>query len=263
MGANAHHRREPRFFLAPGYRLGEGPGEGPGEGGPATLDPEELTHAIKVQRLAAGHGVVGLDGQGRAQRFVVTAVQRREVLLEPTGEVETQPRPGAPGSKLPHIQLAISLPRPSRVDPMVERLTQLGVAQLQPIVSLHSSSYALKIPPGRARKLDRAVREAMKQCERLWPMEIADPIPLADFLAQDPANPVLCLHPAAHEPLVAALGAWKPGIPVRLAIGPETGFDRRELEKQRLVGLQGHILRIETAAELAAGLASQILANTR
>ena len=246
--------RERRFFLDP-----SAPHDGP------RLAEQELHHALHVNRLGEGDRFWGLDGAGSAQLIEITAASRRDLTLTRLPEKRTAPRAGSPGSDLIHLELGLSLPKPGKAEEMLDRLTQLGVARVQPLIFHHSAEHARKVTPGRTEKMQRASREAMKQCLRLWPMEIAEPMDLESWLVA--STPTIVLDPLASTDLAHDLGAANLEGRLRLLIGPEGGFQAEEVKRAIELGatsarLRGHVLRIETAAELGAGLALQLCEPT-
>ncbi len=242
--------RERRFFLDP-----EAPKNAP------RLAPQELHHALHVNRLGQGDRLWGLDGAGGARLMEIASASRRDLILTPLEETRSSAPAGAAGSQIIHLELGLSLPKPGKAEEMLDRLTQLGVARIQPLIFQHSAEHARKITPGRAEKMQRACREAMKQCLRLWPMEIGDPMALDEWLGIN--TPTVVLDPLADLDLADHLTRPICEDRLRLLVGPEGGLQSAEVERALELGakaalLRGHILRIETAAELGAGLALQL-----
>lgn len=238
----------PRFILS-------GPAR---EGARADLDPEELRHAQRVLRLADGATAWGLDGAGQAWplRAQVGQGKRAELSFWVQGPAHGEAAAGEPGAALPAIELCLAWPRPGREDALLERLTQLGAARLQPLLVQHTG------PEDRAKRSERARRvllQSLKQCQRLWmpellPARTVQEVPKA-------AGRELLLDPRAELGLLQSLGQWSPNRePLRLWIGPEGGFSPEEAEAIAARGagrarLGPHILRIETAAEAALAVA--------
>ncbi len=256
--------RAPRFFVSSGPE------------GTFAMHEDDVHHALHVHRLKVGDPLWGLDGAGQALWMRVIRTSRRHIDLEPDPSIlpQRQVAPGDKGSPLPYIELAVSLPKPKRMEEWLQRLTQLGVARLQPILCRYTPPENREGHEKRSAKWQRFVREAMKQSGRLWPLEIAAPLPLDDWWQRHGGQAVLMHHEAGptwwsllQERREPAAGqdlkpAPKPDLdhqPIRIAIGPEGGFSPEERAGRPTARLSGYVLRTETAAELAAGCALQAL----
>jgi 16S rRNA (uracil1498-N3)-methyltransferase len=149
------------------------------------------------------------------------------------------------------VTLLQCVPRGDRMDFIVQKATELGVARLIPVTSQRSVVRLDERQSETKAAHWRAVAvSACEQCGRNRLPQIDTPRPLIDYLgAADASGPRLVL-----EPDPAAEGA-APRIESRieLAIGPEGGFAPEELEAFRLAGFERvrlgpRILRTETAA---------------
>jgi 16S rRNA (uracil1498-N3)-methyltransferase len=263
---------ERAFFLAPdpswaADRSGAGAGDldGPPRG---LLDPrlsdEEQAHARRVLRLGPGDLLTGLDGLGGRHPLRVARVERGRLVLEPAGAPERDPAPGEPGAPLPWIEVATALPREKRAEALIDQLTQLGLAALTPLSAERTQGPRRELSDGRRRRLERAAREACKQCGRSWLPVLEEPRTTTDWLALRAGGPILLLDPAAGGRLADA-AALEPddgtrARPLSILVGPEGGFTPEEhaaalAAGARAVRLAPHVLRIETAAVAAlAGL---------
>jgi 16S rRNA (uracil1498-N3)-methyltransferase len=235
---------------------------------PVRLDPEDERHALRVLRLGEGDGLVGLDGRGG--RWPLRVRSAGKVLeIEPAGEVEHEPPPGAEGAACPWFELAIAWPRRNRVEDMLGRLVQLGAAGIVPLLASHRGPEAVpEEPPDR---WWRVAHEACKQSRRSWLPEIGStttPVQHAEARAD---SPVALLDPRAGLSFDVWLRSLQPsplGIgtaerPIVLVVGPEGGFDAEErgawLERgATAVCLGPHVLRVETAAEAAMAVAAAV-----
>lgn len=232
----------------------------PGEGRPR-LTAEDERHATRVLRVGPGELLLGADGQGTAWPLRVASVGRAGLDLDVVGEPLAQPRPGSSDSRLPWIEVAVALPRGGRSDEMVGRLVQLGAAGVTPLVSQRVQGSLREISPARIDHLRRTMREACKQCRRLWLPELRDPVhpaqlrglhPVADLLVLDPDSPLGIL---AWTRLSGAAGP-SGQRPLVVVVGPEGGLSDMERAGLRAAGakevrLGPYVLRIETAAEAA------------
>ena len=232
---------------------------------PPELLPEEQAHARRVLRLGPGDALVGLDGRGHRAPLRVRAVGGGRLEVERAGPVETDPEPGAPGAPLPWIELACALPREKRAEALVDQLTQLGLAALQPLDFERTQGPRRGLAKGRRRRLERAAREACKQSGQTRIPELADPLPFEEWLARRaedrPPAPIVALDPGASDTVLAFTGGLGPDTgtrarPIGVLVGPEGGLTDTERARLAASGaararLGPHVLRIETAAVAA------------
>jgi 16S rRNA (uracil1498-N3)-methyltransferase len=218
--------------------------------GRAKLSGDEARHLTRVLRAKIGDSVTLFDGRGCAWTARVAAIGRSEVELEVADPVEDPPRRG------PTLTLAVALPKGERQKWLVEKLTELGVDRLVPLVTERGVAEATS---SAIERLSRGVIEACKQCGRNRLMDIAPPATVAELVASKASGVIGLLADPLGTPLdLTSLEA----APCILAlIGPEGGFTDTESATARDAGfhavtLAPHILRIETAAiALAARLA--------
>ncbi len=213
---------------------------------PVTLDESETRHALGSRRLRDGETVTLFDGRGQRADGVIavrTSGRRRTVEVRITQRHQLPP----PG---PGLHVFTAAPKGDRLRFLVEKCTELGAAGVH-IVRWHRSV----AEPSRAGrdKLHRIAIEACKQCERLWLPEITVNGGIQDF-CRAPATRFY----ANREPAAQTLPATRTAD-IAIAIGPEGGFTREELDQFQAAGanalrLGEHILRTETAAVAAAAL---------
>jgi 16S rRNA (uracil1498-N3)-methyltransferase len=136
---------------------------------------------------------------------------------------------------------------------VVEKATELGIAEIQPVLTRRSVADRVKLA-----RLGLIAREAAEQCERLDLPRICEARPLHAVLDGWDGAPLLVgAERAGASPIGQALEGLRP--PWAWLVGPEGGFERAELDDLRRrafvspVGLGPRILRAETAA--VAGLA--------
>jgi len=246
----------PRFFLAetPGAR-------------PPRLEESETLHALRVLRLAPGDACLGLDGRGRSWPLKVVAATRRELGLEVTGPEEHEPEAGGLGAPLPFIEVAVAFPRRPRAEEMLLRLTQLGAARITPLRARQSGPQS--VPDPEDARWQRLLREACKQCRRLWVPELAAPLSPLELALARPGEGLALLDPEQGMGLDTWARSLRPAAdglgtrlrPIALAVGPEGGFDADEraaffARGATAVRASPHVLRIETAAEAALAIAA-------
>ena len=234
---------------------------GPPPDGAPTLAEGESHHALHVLRLGPGDEFLGLDGAGAAWPLRIVSLERGRPLLELAGPPRRQ------DPLQPRVTLIAPLPRGGRAEEMLNRLTQLGVSAFLPTWFERTQGGERRLSPNRAERLLRTLRESCKQCGRLWLPEFAPPASLDERLAAcpepggDAGGTRVFLDPGS--PISFARWRADCGGEVQIFIGPEGGLSPRERDAlgaagARPLGLGPLILRIETAAELACGLARQL-----
>jgi 16S rRNA (uracil1498-N3)-methyltransferase len=151
----------------------------------------------------------------------------------------------------PDLWLLFAPIRRTRLDWLIEKATELGVAALLPVGTARTQPERLN--RDRLRALAVAAAE---QSERLSVPRVAALEPLDRVLAAWPAGRhlVLCDESGAGTPIAEALAGFAPDKPAALLVGPEGGFTDTELDALgklpivTRVGLGPRVLRAETAA---------------
>ena len=227
-----------------------------GTGGRLLLSPAESHHAAVVLRLRPGDPVQLLDGNGAVTPARLVDVDRKGCGVE-LGEVRVEPR------RPTGICLVAAVTKGRAWDWTLQKSTELGVDQIQPILAERSVVRLERAEVGRRREeWQRAVEEAAKQCGTAWIPTVMEPVALGAGMRLPTADDVA---------LVASLDAdrcefWTPfqGRPrvsrVWVAVGPEGDWTPDEMGWFRKAGYRGvtlgnRVLRAETAAAAAVALA--------
>jgi 16S rRNA (uracil1498-N3)-methyltransferase len=217
--------------------------------GELVLSDPEAKHIRDVLRLGEGDAVELFDDVGNTSQSTLKEVSKRQVVVR----VDSI----APARATRKLTVVSAIPKGERADWMIEKLSELGVTDFQPVVCKRSV-----VEPGQG-KLDRWKRiaiEAAKQSQRVGVMRIQSLINL-DKVTIQPGCVVLTTHQSTTTPLDTS------GI-LQLVVGPEGGFDESEIQLLLLRGaspvrLPAPILRVETAAIVAAGIVLCQSANHR
>ena len=158
------------------------------------------------------------------------------------------------------ISVAQGLPKGQKMDFVVEKLTELGVAHIYPLYTERT----IVEDVGRA-KVDRwrrLAKSAAEQCGRATIPAVGDPQSLAGFLRAfaDHDCVLFAWELAGGGPLRETLPAILQGArTVLIVVGPEGGFSNAEAQEAgeagaHLVSLGPRILRTETAALVLSGI---------
>jgi len=207
------------------------------------LDRATRHHLARVLRLRAGDPVELVDGRG--------GLARARWSDDGTPQVDAREPPLAPEPA--PLWLAVAPPRPSRLDWLVEKAAELGVARL----ILLETEYANRpVSPSRVLRLQRKAHEALLQCRRLHALIVEPGIPL-EQLAEARADADLWVAAPPPDGASAEDQASWPAAPtdrpLLVVVGPEGGLAPDEsawLASQGAypVSLGSGVLRVETAA---------------
>ncbi len=206
------------------------------------LDQEETHHLARVLRKVVGDVVEVFDGAGSVVMAEVVQLTKRSCSLRTIVPWSSSP----PATR--EVVIAASLPKGDRARFLVEKLTELGVHRLVPLLTDRTV-----VTPRDAKidKLRQTVVAACKQCGRNELMAVAPPHPWAELLKAAGSNLIVGDPSGASDWLVGAAEA------VWVAVGPEGGLTEAERQAAesagaRFASLGRHVLRIETAAVAAA-----------
>ena len=219
---------------------------------------EQANYLRNVLRLARGDTILifnGRDGEWRAQIEEVTKSQTRL-------RVEAQVRGQEAGPDLDYLFAPL---KRARLDYMVQKATEMGVARLRPVFTRRTTPDRINSARMRANAI-----EAAEQCGILRVPEVQEPEKLERLIAGwDRQRRLIFCDEASETPdPIAALARLAPG-PLALLIGPEGGFEdgERELIASQpfalSISLGPRILRADTAAVAALALVNATVGDWR
>jgi 16S rRNA (uracil1498-N3)-methyltransferase len=202
-------------------------------------------HLARVLRLRAGDTLTVFDGSGDEYAARVEAVQKKSVVVE-VGEHRAVNRESPI-----HLSLAQGVSRGERMDLVVQKATELGVARIVPVltqrsvVRLDARQTANKLLHWRAIAI-----AACEQSGRNRIPEVAAPVALDEFLRASASTSARVLLSPEGTHRVRDLARYSA---LTVLIGPEGGLTEAEHEAASKSGftrvsLGPRILRTETAA---------------
>src|SRR3954471_4517057 len=130
----------------------------------ATLDGPEAHHLLHVMRANVGDPVTLFDDSGAEFSAVVDQLNRSEIELRIVERCEINRELAFP------LIIGVALPKGDRQKCRVEKLTELGVTTLVPLITERSVAQPAS---GALERLRRAVIESAKQCGRNRLMHIS------------------------------------------------------------------------------------------
>lgn len=194
----------------------------------------EFHHLAHVMRLKVGEQVELVNGKGDLASGTVLSLSKKEAIVEVLSLTHQDLPP-------PRFLLAIPIMRPSKLELVIEKCTELGADAFWIYPASHSDKETLS--PHQQERLKSIAISAMKQCGRLDlpPIEILDTFAALfqtgyTYLFGDPKAKESA-HPTETKTVFIT--------------GPEKGFSQKEyalLAKHgRGVLLHKNVLRAETA----------------
>lgn len=229
------------------------------------LDEAEAHHAINVLRLRQGERVVAFNGQGQeVTAEIAEGASKRAVplkVLHTTKSPELDCR----------ITLAQAIPKGKNMDLIIQKATELGAAEIQPLLSDRTVARCDDAEDAAAKqvKWSQVAIEAAKQCGQNWLPVIGLPRSPKDFLAERARDfdllLIASLQPDAKHPRVWLREHATPKRALVL-VGPEGDFTPAEVALAKSAGcrpitLGPIVLRTETAALYCLSVLSYELLN--
>ncbi len=207
------------------------------------LEPGPSQHIARALRMQVGDALVLFDGRGGEYPATVSALSKKHVTVS-TGEhrlLEVE-------SPL-EIHLGIAVSRGERMDWVVQKATELGVAEITPLFSARTE---VKLKGERAdkklRHWQQVITSACEQCGRNR-VPVIHPIQdMIDWLQVTQADYRFVLH---HRS-AATPGSDHSANSLALLVGPEGGLSDDEIAAAEHAGYQSlrlgpRVMRTETA----------------
>jgi 16S rRNA (uracil1498-N3)-methyltransferase len=254
----------PRFFISPEQVSGTF----------ITITDEDIRHIATVLRMDIGDHLLLCDGKGTEYIVKIDQVLRSGIKTKILERIKTAIR-------FPRVTLGQGLPKSDKMEWIIQKATELGVAAIVPLVT-ERTIIKVRAEEKRLVRWRKICREAAMQSNRTDIPNIASiqryPVFLANMsnLLEYPfAKRVNKAHPIANEGgrekfssnEILRILPWEEAItPIKnvlrantdvrnivVLIGPEGGFSAAEAEIAQengfcAVSLGSNILRTETAA---------------
>lgn len=234
----------------------------------AVLLEEQASHLARVLRAQPGQQFDIVAGD-RVRRGAITSVAENRVEFSLHEAV-------AAAAALPLVMI-LSIVRFERMEWAIEKLTELGVARIVPLIAQRSEKHLVQATEKRVERWRKIARESAQQSRRSDVPEISDAMRLPQWAAGSAGglgNLHLVLSEREQE---GTLQHWvqeqlsarqyfelHPDRKIYAAIGPEGGWTDGELNSFAKSGWQSlslgrRVLRAETAAIAVASVLSSWL----
>ncbi len=212
--------------------------------------PEAVVRHVQVLRLATGDAITLFDGRGGSHAATLSELGKRHALAHVGDHDPAETEPPF------RITLAQGLAGGDKMDWLIEKAVELGVAAIQPLQAARS---VVRLSGERAQKRQAhwqaLVEAACEQCGRNRLPAVAPVANLDTWLRAPGEGARLLVSPRAVQSLPAYATANRETLlagGVTLLIGPEGGLAPEEEEAAlhagfTAVSLGPRILRTETA----------------
>lgn len=216
-----------------------------------SLDESESHHASHVFRLQPGDPIALLNGEGLGFQGVIEnnsngivsgIIQKK---LKSLGENDSK------------IIIAPSILKRDRFESLIEKATELGVRQIDPILTDRCVKRTLNLE--RCKKI---VMSAAKQCQRSYFPMVCQPTKLLEWL--DKPDHRQCFAGMMGTSKQLSDYQFDNKIPVSVLIGPEGDFSDNEIvqmnkKRVKFFSLGSRRLRADTAAQASLSILNELL----
>ncbi len=210
-----------------------------------SIDGAAAHYLLGVMRMKADDPLLLFDNVSGEWLGTIADAGKRSLTIR----IEKQTRVR---EAVPDLWLCFAPVKKARLDWIIEKATELGIARLQPVITERTIVERVK-----QERLAAQIVEACEQCGRTALPELAEPVKLPQLLKDWPAERALLF---ADEEGGAPMADVAAPAPAAILTGPEGGFTAREREMLlaaapvKRIALGPRTLRAETAAIAAVSL---------
>lgn len=220
------------------------------------LEGEKAHYISKVLRCKIHDILIVTDNSGVAYFARISALTKKETSLEIIG-------PLCQDNESPlDIILLQGLLKGDKMDLVIQKATELGVAQIIPVITERSQLRETR----KLQRWQKLAGEAARQCgrNRIPLIHVPDDFETVSA-AQQHLKGLICWEKAG-PPFSAALDKLRGERKIVLCIGPEGGFSEKEVMASQdrglyVASLGKRILRAETAAITAIALTQFVMGD--
>ncbi|CEH29605.1 16S rRNA methyltransferase [Aneurinibacillus migulanus] len=210
---------------------------------------DDVNHIARVMRSRAGDEIICCNGQGRDVRGAIEEIGADAVRVRILEE-------DLPSRELPvQVTIAQGLPKGDKMELVIQKGTELGAFSFCAFTSLRT---VVKLDDKKEKKRrerwQKIAKEAAEQSHRSRVPDIANMLTWRELLASASQfhYALFAYEKEETATLRRALSGVPSGSRVLLVIGPEGGFDEKEVIEAETAGfvsvsLGRRILRAETA----------------
>lgn len=215
-----------------------------------TITGKDVNHIRNVLRMNVGEKVLISNGMDREYVCSIDNILKDEVqvIIEDVN---------GPARELPvKVTLFQGLPKSDKMEWIIQKAVELGVHQVIPVATKRAVvRLEGKKEVNKQRRWQAISESAAKQSKRMYVPEVSHVMSFKEALAYANNLDVILLpyeRAKGMQETKAIINSIKPGQSIGIFIGPEGGFDEKEVEQSmdegaKAITLGKRILRTETA----------------
>jgi len=230
--------------------------EGADRNGRFYIDGSDHNHIKNVLRMKIG------------EEFLVSFGGKSHLCTLESLDVETSTAKiiceNYQSTELPvYIHLFQGLPKADKMELIIQKCTELGVSEITPVeMSRCVVKLEEKKKKSKTERWQAIAESAAKQSKRNLVPTVNTPLPFTNVISKTDEFDLFLVPYESEDGMKStkdALSKIKGGSRVAILIGPEGGFDEKEIEKckaenMHIISLGKRILRTETAAITSVGM---------
>lgn len=203
------------------------------------IEDPDLVHLIKnVLKLNIGEKCIFFSDGGNDHLSTIVSIEKKYINLDVDSII---PKKDVPKN----VTACISIVKKDNFELIVQKLTEIGVQNIIPIISEHTIKQALRID-----RLQKISDEALEQSGGSFRVKIKEPETLETSLSKIKDLPIYCFDMGGKKI------ETKKQDELVFFIGPEGGWSQKDISIFEKYGAQiytlgGTILRAETSAIVA------------
>jgi 16S rRNA (uracil1498-N3)-methyltransferase len=221
-------------------------------------DSKEIHHLVNVLRHKEKDKIIVFNGRSEEAQVQLISVSPKEVKLQILSKRKMK-------SNLPQIILLCAIPKKGKFETIIEKATELGVAEIIPLKTQRSEvELKEKRLEQKISRYQQVAVNAAKQSQRQTVPVIHSVMKFSSALEELKERSTMLIPSLMgnREPIVTTLTKISSDQPICIFIGPEGDFTPAEYELAfqkgcRAVSLGASVLKVETAALCALSCVTQ------
>jgi 16S rRNA (uracil1498-N3)-methyltransferase len=183
--------------------------------------PSHLSHHLSnVLRMKVDEKIILTDGNGQYSMAEIKSISKKDCVVQ-VNNMETSQQ------KKSNISIGISFTKnASRMEWLLEKITEIGIANIYPIITERSEKFHFK-----NERFNKIIESAMCQSMQYYLPILHEPISLEKLIISSNHGQKFIAHCIENESKTTLQSVFKTQKPTLILIGPEGDFTPHEIEK--------------------------------